>query len=104
MLTENLNNKERNHSASEKFFDNSKSVIILEDIMIKHLNGWGMSKKVNNPGCKIYANHFAGAKTTYMKDYIQSPLRNVPNHFILHVGTNDLDSGKTAEYIANTMT
>ena len=86
----NSNNKKRNHPANEKFVGNSKSVVILGDSMIKHLNGWEMSKKVNNPGCKIYVKHFARAKTICMKDYMQPSLRNAPNHFILHVGTNDL--------------
>ena len=85
------------------FVDNSKSVIILGDSTIKHLNGWEMSKKVNNPGCKIYVKHFARSKTTCMKDYMQPSLRNAPKHFILHVGTNDLDSDKTAESIVNTI-
>ena len=49
-----------------------------------------MSKKVNNQGCNIYVKHFASTKTTCMKDYIQSSLRNAPNHFIFHAGTNDL--------------
>ena len=71
--------------------------------MIKYLNGWEMSKKVNNLGCKIYVNHFAGTKTTCMKDFMQPSLRNVPNHFTIHVGTNDLNSDKTAESIANSI-
>ena len=75
MLPENLNNKKRNHSASEKFFDNSKSVIILEDIMIKHLNGWGMSKKVNNPGCKIYVNLFCGSKNNLHERLYTAPFK-----------------------------
>ena len=62
-----------------------------------------MSKKVSNPGCKIYVKHFAGAKATCMIHYIQPSLSNAPNYFILHVGTNDLDSDKTAESIANTI-
>ena len=62
-----------------------------------------MSKKVNNPGCKIYAKHFARVKTTCIKDYMQPSIRNAPNHYILHVGTNDLDSIKTAKNIANTI-
>ena len=31
--------------------------------MIKQLNGWEMSRKVNNSGSKIYVKHFAGGKT-----------------------------------------
>ena len=99
----NSNNKKRNHPANEKFIGNSKSVVILGDSMIKHLNGWEMSKKVNNPGCKTYVKHFEGAKITCMKDYMQPFLRNAPNHFILHAGINDQDSDKTAESIANTI-
>ena len=34
---------------------------------------------------------------------MQPSLRNAPNYFILHVGTKDLDSDKTAESIANTI-
>ena len=58
----NSNSKKRNHPANEKFIGNSKSVVILGDSMTKHLNGWEMSKKVNNPGCKIYVKRFAGQK------------------------------------------
>ena len=62
----------------------------------------GNVKEGKYPGCKIYVKHFARAKTTCMKDYMQPPLINAPNYFILHVGTNDLVSDKTAESIANT--
>ena len=76
---------------------------MLEDSMIKHLNGWEMLKKVQNPDCKIYVKHFAGAKTTCIKDYTKcSLLKNVSNHFVLHIGTNDLDSDRTATSIAST--
>ena len=35
-----------------------------------------------------------------MKDYIKPSLRSIPNHFILHVGTNDLNSSQTPGVIA----
>ena len=35
-----------------------------------------------------------------MKNYMKSSLRNTPNHFILHVRTNDLNSNQTSEVIA----
>ena len=53
-----------------------------------------MSKKVNNPGCKIYVKHFAGANTTCIKYYMQPSLKNAPNHFILYVDANDLTPTK----------
>ena len=33
---------------------------------------------------------------------MQLSLRNAPDHFIIHVGTNDLGSDKTARSIVNT--
>ena len=38
-----------------------------------------------------------------MKDYIQPYLKNAPDNFVLHFGTNDLDSDKTTESIPNTI-
>ena len=35
-----------------------------------------------------------------MKDYAKPSLRSTPNHFILHVGTNNLNSNQTSEVIA----
>ena len=45
-----------------------KSVVIIRDRMIKHLNGWNMSKKAHKSECKIYVKQFPGAKTSCMKD------------------------------------
>ena len=72
-----------------------KSVVIIGDSMIKHLNGWDISKKTDKSECKIYEKSFASAKTSCMKDYLKPSLRSTPNHFILHVGTNDLNSNQT---------
>ena len=62
-----------------------------------------MSKKVNNPGCKIYVKPLAGAKTTCIKDHMQASLRYAPNYSIIDYGTNYFNSDKTAEGIANTI-
>ena len=104
----NSNHKKINHPANEKFIGNSKSVVILGDSMIKHLNGWEMSKKVNNPGCKIYVKYFVGAKNNLYerlyaalsKKYPKSLHPSCWHHSIYY---NDLDSNKTAESIANTI-
>ena len=61
-----------------------------------------MSKKINNPGLKIYVKRFAVAKATFMKYHIQPSLRNAPKHLIFYVGTSDLDPDKTGESIVNT--
>ena len=35
-----------------------KSVVIIGDSMIKHLNGWDMSKKAHKSECKVYVKSF----------------------------------------------
>ena len=70
-----------------------KSVIILGDSMTKLLNGWEMAKKIQS-NCKIYVKTFSGATVSCMEDYMKPSLRNPPDHFILHVGTNVLSSEK----------
>ena len=67
-----------------------KSVAILGDSMIKHLNGWEMSKKIRN--CKVYVRSFPSAKVQCMDDYQKPSIRDKPDHFIIQIGTNDLNS------------
>ena len=69
--------------------------------MIKRLNGWDMSNKVHQSECKLYVKSFPKhAKTSCMKEYVKPLLRSLPTHFVLHVGTNDLNSNQTLEFIA----
>ena len=78
---------------------NEKSIFVIGDSMVKHLNGWEMSKKLN-ANCKVFVKTFSGAKTTCMHDYVKPWVRSSPDHFILHVGTNDLGSDKSPKEIA----
>ena len=71
-------------------------VAIIGDSMIKHRNDWDMSKKVHKSECRIYVKSFLGSKTYSMKYYVKPSLRSTPNHFILYVGTNDLESNQTS--------
>ena len=82
---------------------NEKSIFVIGDSMVKHLNGWEMSKKLN-ANCKVFVKTFSGAKTTCMNDYVKPSVRSTPDHFILHVGTNDLSSDKSSEEIARSTT
>ena len=75
------------------------SVIILGDSMIKHTNGWEIAKKLK-PECKVFVRNFPGATTQCMADYMKPSIRAKPNHFILHVGTNDLSSNRPPDEIA----
>ena len=58
-----------------------------------------MAKRIQS-NCKIYVKTFSGATVSYMEDYMKPSLRNLPDHFIFHVGTNDLSSEKSSMEIA----
>ena len=79
-----------------------KSVIILVDSMVKHINGWEFSKRLESE-CKVYVKQFLGAKTKCMKDYMKPSLRENSDHFILHVGTNDVNMERSPELIAKSI-
>ena len=78
-----------------------KSVAILGDSMVKHLNGWEMSKMIRN--CKVYVRSFPGAKVQCMDDYKKPSVRDKPDHFIIHVGANDLNSEVSPKSIAESI-
>ena len=59
-----------------------------------------MPKKVHRSESKIYLKSFLGAKISRLQDYMKLLLRSTPNHFLSHVGTNDLNSNKPSEVIA----
>ena len=64
----------------------NENVIILGDSMIKNVKGWEIPKKLGN--AKVYARHFSGVK------------RESPDHFVLYVWTNELDSERQLNLIA----
>ena len=70
--------------------------------MTKLLNGWEMAKKIQS-NCKIYVETFSGATVSFMEVCMKPPLRNFPDHLILHVGTNDLSSEKCSTEIAESI-
>ena len=71
--------------------------------MIKHVNGCEMSKNLEN--CKVYAKSFSRSKVRCMKDHMKPSMREKPDHIILHVRTNNLNSerpiGLIAKYIVD---
>ena len=79
----------------------SQKIVILGDTMIKKIKGWEISKKLQN--ANVYVRHFSGAKVRCMKDYLKPSLRENPDHFVLHVGTNDLDSDRSPDLIAKSI-
>ena len=67
--------------------------------MTKHTNGWDIAKKVKLK-CKVYTKTFPGATIKCMADYMKPSIRAKPDHAILHIGTNDLNSNATPNEIA----
>lgn len=75
-----------------------KNVHILSDSIFKDTTGYEFSKKLKN--CYVNVKSVSGAKTLCMMDYANPSLRDNPDHFVLHVGTNNLSS-QDPENIAN---
>ena len=67
---------------------NIKMVIILGDSMMKQTNGCKISKKLPL-NTMVYVKHCLVAKTRCMEDYSKPSLYDSPDHFILHMRTND---------------
>ena len=89
-------------ASNSKISGNKKSVIILSDSMTKLLNGWEITQKIQS-SCKIYVKTFSGATVSCMEDYMKPSLRNLPDYFILHAGTNDPSSEKCFMEIAESI-
>ena len=71
--------------------------------MVKHIQGWDISSKLQNKH-KVCVRSFSSAKVKSMKDYSKPFIKeDKPDHLMLHVGTNDLASGNTAERIAKSI-
>ena len=115
---ENKSHKEK-HQVNESNKDNDKSshteqlpskdkknkdtVYILGDSMVKHVEGWKVTKSINTD-MKVYVRSFSGAKVKCMKDYVKPCLQeNDPKNVILHVGTNYLYSELHPERIAKSI-
>ena len=95
---ESASRKTRIEYNGKKDQNKSQKIVILGDSMIKNIKGWEISKKLQN--ANVYVRHFSGAKVRCMKDYLKPSLRENPDHFVLHVGTNDLDSDRSPDLIA----
>ena len=78
-------------------------MVILDGSITKLLNGWEMTKRIQSD-CKIYVKSFSGATVSCMEDYMKPSIKNSPDHFILHVGTNDLYSENSSMEMAESIT
>ena len=72
--------------------------------MVKKLNGYLLTKKVRHK-LLVKVRPFTGAKVSCLVDHIKPTIcDDKPDHAILHTGTNDLCSEKTASQIARSIT
>ena len=67
--------------------DPLKNVVILGDSIVKHVNGWKISRKLKN--CRVKVMPFSGATVQCSADYVKPLLRDKTSHLTLHIGTND---------------
>ena len=80
-----------------------KVTFILGDNMIKHTKGWEMLSKIDHKH-SIYVRSFSGAKVRSMKDNVKPCVRDEnPDHIIMHVGTNELNSENNPERVVKSI-
>ena len=72
--------------------------------MLKKLNGYLVMKKIKHKGI-FKVRPFTTAKVSYMQDHVKPTIRDINSQqVILHVGTNDLKTERTAVQIAKSIT
>ena len=72
--------------------------------MVKNLNGYLLTKKVRHKFL-VKVRPFTDAKVSCMVNHVKPTIRDYkPDHVILHTGTNDFRSEKTASQIARSIT
>ena len=73
------------------------------DSIVKNVNDYLLTKKLRHKKL-IKVRSFSGAKVSCMYDHVKPTIREFnPNHIILHVGTNELKSSKTASQISRSV-
>ena len=98
--TDNKANDNNNITSPSK---SKETVFILGDSMVKKVNGFHLTKHIRHKYL-VKVRSFSSAKTRCMHDHVKPTMRDFdPEHVIIHVGTNDLNSNKTASQIANSI-
>ena len=78
----------------------NKTIYILGDSMVKHVEGWQLSKSTYQ---NVYLRSFTGAKVKCMKDYVKPCIRENDPDQIMHVRTNEMNSELLPERIAKSV-
>ena len=86
---------------SRKDKSKKRSICILTDSMAKDIQTFKMRNSLTNKSDKLYMKSFSGANIQDMNSYVLPSLNHKNDLYILHVGSNDLRSEKSANEIAN---
>ena len=87
-----------NNERTDKAPSGEKRVFIVGDSIIKYINGYEISGKLEN--CKVFVRPCHGATIRCLEDHVKPVLRENPNEIIFHIGMNDLPSRKGNKDIA----
>ena len=98
--------QEKNETSADQNTSDTKgksSTFIMGDSMVKKLNGYLLTKKIKHKGI-VKVRRFTTAKISCMQDHVKPTIRDInPQQIILHVGTNDLKTERTASQIAKSI-
>ena len=75
-------------------YNQKEKVFILGDSMVKNVNEFLLTRNLNHK-CLVKVRSFPVAKVRSLHDFVKPTICDFnPNHIILYVGTNDLNSEK----------
>ena len=96
-------NKTDNNNKSTPSSNSKETVFILGNSIVKKVNGFYPTKNIKYK-ILVKVTPFSSAKIRCMYDHAKPTIRELnPQHIILHVGTNNLNSEKTASQISNSI-
>ena len=83
-----------NSNRSTSYSNSKETVFIVDDNMVKKLNGLYLTKNIKHKFL-VKVRPCSSAKTRSMYDHAKPTIMKLnPEHIVLHVGTNDLNSKK----------
>ena len=92
-----------NNNRSTSSPNSKETVFILGDSMVKKVNGFYLTRNIKH-NFLVKVRPFSSAKTRCMYGHAKPRIRELnPEHIILHVGTNDLNTEKTASQVSKSI-
>ena len=92
-----------NNNRSTSSSNSKETVFILGDSMVKKVNGFYLTRNIKHKFL-VKVRLFGSAKTRCMYDHAKPTIRELnPEHIILHVSNNDINTEKTASQISKSI-